>query len=241
MMCAGSTLANITALWIARNRALEPNNGGAGPEADGIVAALEHRGHRRAVIVGSRLMHYSIDKAAGLLGLGTRSVISFLSTPQPPRPGPATIPGRRDVERQRWWLSPTAGTTDCGVSILREMASICRECVHFHVDAAGHPPLFSARHRPAGGHEDADTVSLDGQAIAPAGRRRASIRDPHAAAVIEKEANYMLHEGSGDSEVARNRARRTPFCTRHCESVAPHEALIDHPSAWQAFADRVRT
>src|SRR5262249_5257940 len=44
IMSADGTIANITALWIARNQALAANNGCGGPESDGLAAALEHRG-----------------------------------------------------------------------------------------------------------------------------------------------------------------------------------------------------
>src|SRR5206468_2527505 len=72
---SGGTLSNITAMWCARNISLGPNGNFAGVEVEGLLAALNHYGFRNSVIIGSPAMHYSFDKAAGLLGLGERGLI----------------------------------------------------------------------------------------------------------------------------------------------------------------------
>lgn len=56
------TLANITALWVARNAALAPKNGFDGVESEGIPAAFQAYGMERAVILVSRLGHFSLKK-----------------------------------------------------------------------------------------------------------------------------------------------------------------------------------
>ncbi|MGL4918504.1 MAG: decarboxylase, partial [Aeromonas allosaccharophila] len=56
VMTSGGTIANVTALWLARNRACGDN-----------LFALYEQGYRGAVILGSRLMHYSFDKGMDLL------------------------------------------------------------------------------------------------------------------------------------------------------------------------------
>ena len=63
VMTSGGTIANVTALWLARNRACGDD-----------LFSLYEQGYRGAVILGSRLMHYSFDKGMDLLGLGARSV-----------------------------------------------------------------------------------------------------------------------------------------------------------------------
>lgn len=65
-------MANITALWAARNNALpsgviDGRNFG-GVEKEGLHAALEAYGYKGAVIIGSQLLHYSMGKAADVLG-----------------------------------------------------------------------------------------------------------------------------------------------------------------------------
>lgn len=72
---SGGTVANLTALWCARNCALGPRDGFAGVERAGLSKALRHFGYEGAVILGSEYMHYSIVKAADVLGLGTDGVV----------------------------------------------------------------------------------------------------------------------------------------------------------------------
>src|SRR5215216_6095122 len=52
IVTSGGTLANITALWCARNRALRPQDGFAGIESEGLAAALKFYGYDSAVIIG---------------------------------------------------------------------------------------------------------------------------------------------------------------------------------------------
>jgi glutamate decarboxylase len=64
MICSGGTVANISALWIARNKAMPT------VAKLGLSVALKSKGYERAVVLGSSLMHYSFKKAVDLLGLG---------------------------------------------------------------------------------------------------------------------------------------------------------------------------
>jgi glutamate decarboxylase len=75
VVTSGGTLANLTALWCARNRSLGPRGDFGGVESEGMAAALEFYGHRGAVVVGPASMHYSFDKAADVLGLGRENLI----------------------------------------------------------------------------------------------------------------------------------------------------------------------
>ena len=74
IITSGGTLANLTALWCARNSALKSDDF-PGVEKAGWAAALEHYGYKRAVIIGSSLMHYSFEKSADILGIGTQGLI----------------------------------------------------------------------------------------------------------------------------------------------------------------------
>ena len=77
LVCSGGTVANITAMWIARNKALAPNlqTGFEGVSRVGLVKSIKHFGYNGAVIIGSELMHYSFKKAADLLGLGEDGLV----------------------------------------------------------------------------------------------------------------------------------------------------------------------
>lgn len=204
---SGGTLANLTALWSARNAALAPRAGFAGVEAEGMTAALRHYGYEGAVVVGSQLMHFSFDKAAGLLGLGTQQLVKVQTDARLRVDLAALRRTLRECRERRLLvvaLVGVAGTTDSGaIDPLEEMADLAREAgVHFHVDAAwGGPVLFSRRHRgKLAGLERADSVTVDGhkQLYVPMGVGLVLLRDPRLAKGIEKQARYIVRPGSID-------------------------------------------
>jgi putative pyridoxal-dependent aspartate 1-decarboxylase len=204
---SGATTSNITALWIARNASLGRNGQQARVENTGLPSALEHHGCRRAVIICSSFAHYSIQKAAGILGIGEHNVL----TVGVDRNGRMDL---RDLENtvetcaregdRIIAIVGTAGTTDCGsIDPLGAIGAIARAAdVHFHVDAAwGAPLLFSDRLREKlAGIELADSVTIDGhkQFYLPIGNGILLVRDPLASKLIEKQTRYMLQEDSGD-------------------------------------------
>ncbi len=49
--CSGGTIANITALWVARNNALRPQNGFRGVEKEGLFKAMKHYGYEGMAIL----------------------------------------------------------------------------------------------------------------------------------------------------------------------------------------------
>src|SRR6185295_17362692 len=94
--------------WIARERSLPEGDGFDGIERLGLGAALVHYDYTGAVIVGSELMHYSIDKAAAILGLGSQSVLRV----------PVDAGNRLDIEALRVCLD------DCASRRLRVIAVV---------------------------------------------------------------------------------------------------------------------
>lgn len=207
IITSGGTLSNLTALWIARNLCFAPMRDFPGIEVAGMARALERYDCESAVVIGSRLMHYSIQKAAALLGLGTQNLLSL----------PVDGSNRLDIEALRDCISDcaarkrriiaivgVAGTTECGsidpLDAIAEIAS--SRDIFFHVDAAwGGPLLFSSRYqRHLAGIEQADSVVLDGhkQMYLPVAVSALLLRDPKAARVIEMRSHYMLQDGSGD-------------------------------------------
>ena len=201
---SGGTLANITGLWIARNRTLRNDHGSV--DVAGMRAA-ERLAPGRPVIIGSRLMHYSLEKAVDLLGIGTDGFIRV------PVDGENrvriadvqdAIRGCRDRGDRLIALIGIAGTTDAGsIDPLDELADLAKEAgCHFHVDAAwGGPLLFSNKYRDRlRGIERADSVTIDGhkQLYLPMGLGLVLLRDPRAAKAIEKQAQYIIRDGSPD-------------------------------------------
>ena len=241
-LVGGGTLSNITALWLARNAALGPANGFSGVEREGLVAALEHYGYKSAVILGSTLTHYSLQKAAGLLGLGSDALIAI---PVDDRNRLDTAELQRAIERcetrrQRVIaIIGVAGSTECGsVDPLSEIAEIAKQAsVHFHVDAAwGAPLMFSQRHRhKLAGIERADSVTADGhkQLYLPIGTSMLLLREPTAAQLIEKQSSYILREGSGDL------GRRSLEGSRAATGLFLHAALnIIGRSGYETLVDQ---
>ncbi|MHC5725449.1 MAG: aminotransferase class V-fold PLP-dependent enzyme, partial [Nostoc sp.] len=207
ILVSGGTVANITALWCARNAALGPKDGFGGVEKEGLAAALDFYGYKGAAIIGSELMHFSFDKAADLMGIGTQSLIRI----------PADSNNRVNIQALRQavvecraqnlliiGIIGVAGTTDSGgVDSLAEIAEIAQKAhVHFHVDAAwGGPLIFSQQHsHKLAGIERADSVTIDGhkQLYLPMGIGLVFFRDPHIAKAIEKQASYTMRKGSFD-------------------------------------------
>jgi glutamate decarboxylase len=224
-MTSGATISNISGLWIARNLAFAPSAGFAGIEEEGIAPALAYSHVRKAVIICSRFAHYSIQKAAAMLGLGEGSVIM----------APVDCNGRMDITALRRIVDDcgirgfrvvaivaTAGTTDCGsIDPLEEIGEIAADArIHFHVDAAwGAPLIFSQRYcARLTGIDRADSITIDAhkQFYLPIGSSVLLLRDPRAASVIEKQTSYMLQEGSGD------------LGKRSLEGSRPGSALLLH-------------
>ena len=225
ILTSGATISNLTALWVARNICYGQPNGSAGVEVEGVAAFDRDFRRRGAVIITSSFAHYSIQKAAGILGIGERNVIAV----------PVDRRGRMDLRRLRGAVQQcsergdrivaivaTAGTTDCGsIDPLADIADVAHSAgVYFHVDAAwGGPLLFSRRfRRKLRGIERADSVTVDAhkQLYLPLGNSVLLMRDPAASHVIEKHSRYMLQECSGD------------LGKRSVEGSRPGSALLLH-------------
>jgi len=73
---SGGTMANVTALTVALAKAFPPDGRTfRGLRRAGIAQALRHYGFRQAVVLVSRRGHYSITKAASMLGIGSDNVL----------------------------------------------------------------------------------------------------------------------------------------------------------------------
>ncbi|HTV21550.1 MAG TPA: aminotransferase class V-fold PLP-dependent enzyme, partial [Polyangiaceae bacterium] len=196
-----------TALWAARNRRFGPRPGFAGIAEEGLAAALAHEGLSGAAVLVSRRGHYSLGKAADVLGLGNRQLVSV----------PVTARHTIDVAALRREIAALkarnvavlaivgiAGATETGsVDPLNELADIAAEHgAHFHVDAAwGGPTLFSSRHRHLlDGVRRADSVTLDAhkQLYVPVGAGMVVFKDVQALSSVEHHANYIIRKGSRD-------------------------------------------
>lgn len=205
--CSGGTVANVTALWVARNRLFAPDGNFRGIAQEGLGRSLKHHGVDGIAVLVSERGHYSFGKAADLLGLGRDNLIR-VPTDANNRIDLHEL--RRAVRRLReenilpLALVGIAGTTETGnVDPLDALADYAGELgCHFHVDAAwGGPTLFSDRYRGLlRGVERADSVTIDAhkQLYVPMGAGMVVFRDPTALSAIEHHANYILRHGSKD-------------------------------------------
>ncbi len=158
-LVSGGTLANMTAMWVARNA-----RGGAAMDEHGLTAQPPY------VFFASENAHFSFRKAANLLGLGREGWIEV----------PADELGRVRVDAMAkavtlaraagkipFALVGIAGTTVTGsIDPLPEIAELAaRENLWFHVDAAyGGAIAFSDALRPRlAGVERADSVTFNPQ------------------------------------------------------------------------------
>ncbi len=149
ILTTGGSEANLTALTVARQR-------------------LSHDDRPRAVLYESEQRHWSVDRAAFVIGL----------RPEQIRRLPVTADLRFDVaalrravaedrrsDRQPWLVVANGGATNTGtVDALADLAEVCeRERLWLHVDAAyGWPAVLSAAERPQfAGIERADSITLD--------------------------------------------------------------------------------
>ncbi|MCG9696201.1 pyridoxal-dependent aspartate 1-decarboxylase PanP [Shewanella sp. Isolate11] len=204
---SGGTVANITALWIARNRLLKPTDDFKGVAQAGLISALRYYGYDDLAILVSTRGHYSLGKTADLLGIGRDNIIQV----------PCAKDNKVDVAKMRataealsqrnikvMAIVGVAGTTETGnIDPLNELACLAEELdCHFHVDAAwGGASLLSRKYRHLlSGIERADSVTIDAhkQMYVPMGAGMVLFKDPQFADAIKHHAEYILRKGSKD-------------------------------------------
>lgn len=206
-MCSGGTVANLTALWVARNRAFPAEGSFRGLHQEGLFRALKYYGQEGAAILVSSRGHYSLRKAADVLGLGREALVAVPTDDNNRIQIDALREKCLELHRQKikvMAICGIAGTTETGnVDPLDAMADIAREFgAHFHVDAAwGGPTLFSRTHQGLmKGIEKADSVTFDAhkQLYVPMGAGLVVFKDPSLASAVEHHAQYIIRKGSRD-------------------------------------------
>lgn len=206
-MCSGGTVANITALWAARNLALPAEGRFKGVAHEGLFRALRYYGYEGAAVLVSKRGHYSLRKAADVLGIGRDYLIAIDTDENNHIDLDALREKCVELRAQKICIIAIvgiAGTTETGnVDPLDGIADIAREFkAHYHVDAAwGGPTLFSHRYKDLlKGIEKADSVTLDAhkQLYVPMGAGLVVFKAPEKLKSIEHHANYVVRQGSRD-------------------------------------------
>jgi L-2,4-diaminobutyrate decarboxylase len=158
----GGSLSNYMGLLLARDAALQKHwNWSA--QTRGLPSQA-----RTLRILCSEVAHFTVEKSAAQLGLGTDSVVR-IPVDEQFRMSTSALRNILESLKQQSLLPmaivATAGTTDFGsIDPLSEIAAISREtCTWLHVDAAyGGALLFSGQHRgKLSGIHCADSLSID--------------------------------------------------------------------------------
>jgi putative pyridoxal-dependent aspartate 1-decarboxylase len=252
----GGTTANLTALWVARNKRFAPKNGFAGIEADGLAAAYKAYDIDRCVVLASRLGHYSLRKSAGVLGIGNQNVIPIelddKNKVDPNRLRQTIAEIQSDPRTSILAVVGIAGATETGtVDPLEDLADICSEHnIHFHVDAAwGGPTLFSREYKHLlKGIDRADSVTIDGhkQFYMPMSCGMLYFNDPASMDAIAYHANYVNRMGSVDLGIKTLSGSREANslildCALKIMGTRGYSLLIDHGiETAAAFAEEIR-
>ncbi len=240
--CSGGTIANITALWVARNNALKAEGDFPGVEKAGLFKAMRHYGHEGLAILVSERGHYSLKKAADVLGIGQEGLVA-VKTDAHNRICPHDLEQKiTELKANKIKVFAVVGvagtTTETGnIDPLRTIAQICqREQIHFHIDAAwGGATLMSNRYRGLlDGVELADSVTIDAhkQLYIPMGAGMVLFKDPNAMRSIEHHAQYILRQGSKDLgshtlEGSRSGMAMLVYASMHIISRPGYQLLID--------------
>jgi L-2,4-diaminobutyrate decarboxylase len=158
----GGSQSNYMGLLLARDKVLKDRWNWSAQKS-----GLPPEAHRLRILC-SEVAHFTVEKSAAQIGLGTDSVLR-VPVDAEFRMQPDLL--RRELSRLRerdlvpMAIVGTAGTTDFGsIDPLPELASAAREAgAWFHVDAAyGGALLFSPRHRrKLAGIGTADSIAID--------------------------------------------------------------------------------
>jgi glutamate decarboxylase len=252
--CSGGTIANIPALWVARNQAFGPQGEFKGIAAEGVFAAFKHYQCDGAAILVSKRGHYSLNKASDVLGIGRDNIIA-VDTDNENRIDTNALRLKITELKERnirpFALVGIAGTTETGnIDPLDELANIAeQEDIHYHVDGAcGAPALFSRKHsHKLKGIERADSVTIDAhkQLYVPMGAGLVLFKDPKSLSSIEHHAQYVIRQGSkdlGSNTLEGSRPGMAMLVHSGLNIIGRngYELLIDHGmEKAQAFAELI--
>jgi L-2,4-diaminobutyrate decarboxylase len=246
---SGGSVANLTGLLAARE-AIFPGvwrRGSGGQDSDwsagagGAEPATGAEGEladaaRRAVIFVSAQAHYSMERAIGVMGLGSDAVI-----PVPDRAGkldPTALKEKiteaRRAGRVPFAIVATAGSTPTGLfDDLDAVADVAeREGIWLHVDGAhGASFLASPRLRHLlKGIERADSVAWDPHKMMfmPISLGAIFVRDRrHLDAAFQQSAPYLFHPRAGETR-SYDAGRRTLQCSRRFDALKLWITLRHH-------------
>lgn len=207
------TIANLTALLVARNKAFPPEGRFPGIRKAGVYEAFRHYKCKRAVLLVSKRGHYSIDKISRIIGLGDDNVIKVpvdncnkIDTGKLRKICKGIEESNQNEQEKTKIISliGIAGTTETGnIDNLIELRSIADEYnTSFHVDAAwgGAVLLVDQFRHLLKGIELADSVTFDAHKLlySPLSMGMVLFRDERDLKNLAHTANYIIRPDSVD-------------------------------------------
>lgn len=217
---SGGAAGNLTALLAAR--------------ANRFPDAWKHGNPPGLAVVTGQQAHYSISRAAGIMGLGSDAAIEIPTTPvgtTDPRAAAEALDALAAEGRPVLALVGTAGSTPTGsFDDLSALAEICAaRGVWFHVDGAhGASALLSATHRHRlAGIERADSLTWDPHKMMfqPLSSALVLVRNRRALeGAFQQNAPYLFHPG-GEMEAPPDSGPWTLQCSRRADPVRLWVAL----------------
>ncbi len=206
------SLANLTALMVARERAFPPDGDFPGIRVAGVGRALRHYGYARGVILVSVRGHYSIKRSANILGMGEENVLNI----------PVDYKNRMDMrglyrkikslngkiggkKTKIIAIVGIAGTTETGnIDNLQKLGEMARETgAYFHVDACwgGSAMLVEEYRHLFKGIEEADSVSIDAHKLlyCPMTMGLVLFRNEKDLNHLKHTSNYIIRRNSVDT------------------------------------------
>jgi putative pyridoxal-dependent aspartate 1-decarboxylase len=207
IVTTGGTTANISALLCARNSGLLSQEKSGELSKESLYKVLSKKGYEDIAILGSRLMHYSLNKAASILGLGTDNIIFIDSNDDANLDLNLLEEKIRECRRSKLYilaLVGIAGTTETGeIDPLWEMGEIAQKFgIHFHVDGAwGGATMFSDKHKgKLRGIEQADSITICGhkQLYLPQGISVCLFKDPQMLNFAATTSRYQAQQDTFD-------------------------------------------
>ncbi|MCJ1274194.1 hypothetical protein MMC21_001989 [Puttea exsequens] len=216
----GGSMSNTTSVVIARNTLF--------PETKAHGNSIENR---RLVLFTSAHGHYSIEKAAQMLGFGSSAVLSVPVDPQTGSMDPSALASMIIKSQEEgctpFYLNATAGTTVLGsYDPIAPLAEICKSHnMWLHVDASwGGPAIFSSAHKKKlSGSHLANSIAINphkmmGVPLTCSFLLGADMRQFHASNTLP--ANYLFHSsGSTSGEEVYDLADLTLQCGRRGDSM----------------------
>ena len=200
--CSGGTIGNITALITARNK-IFPNI-----HKIGVYDAYKEADCTRAVIIVSERGHYSLKKAAAIIGIGEHNIVSIPCEKYSNKINliqlEKMINKLLNEKTKIISIVGVAGATETGnIDNLKLLSEIAQKYkIWFHVDAAwGGALLLSNQHKNLlDGIEKADSVVIDGHKFLYLTMSHSAVlfKDEHSLDSIRHTAKYIIREGSVD-------------------------------------------